>query len=229
MSYIALNDESYVICINPKAGSMSMYTALSQVPNTDVKPSIALGYSRRVVFIRHPITRLNSLFNMVWAMALNNSSSSDLIPDGLINAFSARVEGKIGSNEHRWSEEKKAAYADQVVIEKANGNDTDEKLIIAMNNKDYHGFVDHILSGAQDDHWGNQVDLCAYNNQFIPTVAHRFEAINNYWNIYVNAPLPKENSWPAVPHDEYKLNELKAYYAKDITFWEGVNGTWNAG
>lgn len=228
MPFYAVNEDT-VICINPKAGSMSMHSALSQVPYTEVRASDALNFRVRVMFPRQPVNRLNSLFNMLWRMTLNNSSYEGMVPKGTIQAYSARVESRIGSNEHRWTDTRRAEYTEDKRVRELAGDNTDARLIASMNNDDYHRFVDYILADNHDDHWGSQIKLCTEGRNFIPTVAHRFEDVNTYWTNYVNSPLPTENSWPSVTHDEYRLSDLNRYYADDIAFWEGIDGTWNAG
>ena len=214
MAFYAVND-STVIIVNPKAGSRSMMAALEQVPHMQITAMEALGYETRVLFHSHPIGRLNSLFNHFYRLTLNNAQYAEFLPLGTITAHGSRVKNSIGTNEHHWKGARKQEF-DASLAEERKLSLTDDDLELKLNNRDYRRFVDFILTGNRDAHWGSQVALSSHEGTLVANVVHKFEDINEHWQTYVASPLPHLNSWPAVAHDPYKLPELRTFYADDL-------------
>lgn len=212
---LAANDP-VVMVVAPKAGSSSMRYALGKVPHLNISIEEAATYDNIIMFLRDPIERVNSLFNMFWRYALNNSRTTEFMPDTTIKAYGGRVKGGVGSNEHHWTPALKSEYDTKLTLERAS-TPLDGDLILSLNNQDYERFIDFILANpAADDHWGSQVELATHNRVFLPTTVHPLSDLNLKWTDYVKSPIPQDNSWPAVSHDVYRLAELQTLYAKDI-------------
>jgi len=214
MSYYAVSDTT-VIAVNPKAGSMAMKSSISLTPFAEVTAELALAYDRRVMFVRDPIERVNSLFNMFYHLASGSSDFGEMVPHGIILAYGVRVGSFVGLNDHRYVGETRALCEARIAAERAAGL-SDTQIINKLNNEDYKRFIDYILAGSQNDHWGQQTELSTHNGQLVPNILHDFNTIATYWQDYATAPIQKENSWPAVAHDEYRLADLRAFYADDI-------------
>ena len=217
MSFFAVDNDT-VIIVNPKAGSMSMMQALEQVNHLEVTAQEALSYSKRVLFIRHPITRLKSLFNMFYRLTINSADYAEYMPVGTIRAHGARAKNVIGDNDHHFSGLVKALSDDDIAAERLSGL-TDDEIELTLNNRDYRRFVDFILSGNKDNHWQPQTLLSSYQGELVANTIHKFEDINIHWQSYVSSPIPIINSWPTVDHINYRLKDLRAYYADDIALW----------
>jgi hypothetical protein len=152
------------------------------------------------------------------------------MPAGTIKAEGRRVAGFVGQNEHHWTEDKIANYQERLAAKRGEGTISDADLTRWLDNRDYRSFVDYILAGNHDEHWSNQVDLCTKDRVFLPNIAHRFDNEDNIktkWALYVGGTFPRINSWQAIDHEEYRLSDLKAYYAKDIQLWGAIDGDWN--
>ena len=84
---------------------------------------------------------------------------------------------------------------------------------------DVNEFADHVLAGAQDDHWRPQLELFAGAN--IQEI-HRFEDILETWPI--EYPLLHQNrsldttSVPSIAPKQ--MDGLNAYYADDLVAWD---------
>jgi len=217
MSFYAVSADTVVV-VNPKAGSTSISEALNKVPNKQVSALEALSYPKRVMFLRHPIERVNSLFNMFYGLSLNNSQYSEFMPIGTITAYGSRVRKLKGLNEHSWKGEKKALYEAKLKEGLANGA-TDRDLELTFNNQDYRRFVDYVLSGKQDSHWESQVEQSTLNGALIPNTVHKLSDLNHVWKSYVGSPIPESNSWPSVEHENYRLEDLEEYYKSDLKLW----------
>lgn len=199
------------IAIIQKAGSSSMIEALSSIPTVVISAKDALTMPIRVAFVRHPIERINSLFNHFYWMALNNSTYSEFIPNGTITAFGARVDGHKGANEHHWGVDTLTLYFDTIAKLPTRTE---------LDNADYQSFIDFILSGEPDSHWAPQYAQGLHEGVFVPNTVHRFEDVNKYWFDYVGGKLPTTNSWAPVAVDPYRLDDLYGYYADDLILWE---------
>jgi len=214
MSYYAVSDTT-VIAINPKAGSMAMRASISQTPFVEITAVQALEYEQRVMFIRDPVERVNSLFNMFYHLTTGCSGFSDTLPGDIILAYGARVGSFVGANDHRYIGRKRYDCEARVNQER-NGTLSDEQITVKLNNEDYQRYIDYILAGNKDDHWGSQVALSSLDGQLVPNVIHNFSDIDTVWQDYVIAPIKQQNSWPSVSHDDYRLADLQAFYADDI-------------
>jgi hypothetical protein len=218
------------IFINPKAGSRSMRYCINNIPHDFITIDQAKLLDRRVVFFRDPIERVKSLFNQLWDLAINNSGN-DLITSDTIMAYGGRIDGTVGLNEHHWKDSKRQKYLDKK-IEKQKKHTKDEDIIKELNNDDYKRFVDYILSGVDDDHWGQQYDLCTANNEFIPNIAHEFnDQINVNWAKYCALELPIIGHHKEILVDDYRLGDLEDYYSNDIEMLANVraaDGNWHS-
>jgi hypothetical protein len=81
-------------------------------------------------------------------------------------------------------------------------------------------FVDHILSGASNEHWDSQVALCGG----VPNEWIKFESINDFATGIHPAPLPRLNVSIRRQTDDYREDELVSRYLIDLRQWEAANG-----
>lgn len=95
----------------------------------------------------------------------------------------------------------------------------------------WEDFVDHVLSGADDEHWTPQVDSLYFKGDiFTPTQVMQFEDINKWWPDYFPTNLKWLNA--SVPQRiiPYRNVELINYYADDFAKWlsarvfDGIQG-----
>ena len=214
MSYYAVSDNTVVV-VNLKAGSMAMRSSIMQTPFIEVTAKQALNYERRVMFLRDPIERVNSMFNMLYHLTTGNSSYDEILPSGVILAHGARVSNFTGINDHRYTGKIREDCAVRIYRERIKLL-SDDQIISKLDNEDYERYVDYILAGNKDDHWGVQVDLSKHNSELVPNIIHNFNELADKWQDYVTAPISKDNSWPAVTHDVYRLNDLNTFYADDL-------------
>lgn len=222
--YFAINNK-LCIAVHPKVASMSISVALQSFNAPQITAQEAATFNRCVMFLRDPLERLNSCFShFYWIEAAH--SQNGFMPKGIIRAYGNHLRGgKI--NPHRFhtiEDDFNAAVESQ----KAGRTITDEELATEFDNLDYQAFVDYILAGNHDDHWGQQTALAKLNGQLIPNEIIKFEEIGNWWDLAVKKgrkintsmdgeiSLPKINSHYHVAHDDYRLSDLQAYYADDI-------------
>lgn len=85
MSFHRINRQTCLI-INPKCALMSMREAIGDLAYIEITGEEALTYKNRLMFIRHPIERINSLFNHFYAMTTDNIMYSEFMPHGIIRA-----------------------------------------------------------------------------------------------------------------------------------------------
>ena len=215
------------IQIVSKVGSFSMRYAINQIPHEEISVVDALKLKNRVMFVRHPLARLTSTFNHFWWLTLNNSGYSEFIPSGIILADGGRLEGRLGSNEHRHRLDRKQFYDAKLAVERAKGG-TNAEISARLKQEDWIRFVDYVLSGNNDDHWLPQLDIAKHEDHIVSNIAHRFEDVRDHWIKYVGGTLPELNSWQSVPKVDYRLDELKEYYRDTLSFWGAINGTWHA-
>ena len=220
MAFYAVSD-STVIIVNPKAGSRSMMESIELAPFTEVTALEALAYENRVLFLWHPLARLSSMFNMLYRITLNNGQYAEFMPVGTIKAHGSRVKNGVGANEHHWKGTRKQEFIDSLVTERLLSL-TDDELELKLNNRDYRRYVELILAGNYNAHWGSQVALSSHEGVLVANIIHKFEDVNLHWLKYVQSPLPHLNSWPPVIHDPYKIPELRALYAADIELWSNL-------
>lgn len=225
--YLKVSTDTCIQVVS-KVGSMSMRSAINQVPHQEIRVAEALLLPKRVMFVRHPLTRLASAFNHFWWLTLNNTRYHEFVPAGVILADGGRLEGRVGGNEHHFSGDRKKFYDDKLAEEIAKGGTTEE-IAVRLKQEDWNRFIDHVLSGNNDDHWAPQLDIAKHDGQIVANIAHRFEDVRTHWTKYVGGTLPELNSWQDVPKIDYRLAELRSYYDETLTFWGAIDGTWNAG
>jgi hypothetical protein len=228
MTYIATKVDT-CIKIVPRVGTKSIRESINASSHNIISVEEALNKQTIVMFVRHPINHINSAFNLFYDLTLANSQYQEFMPKGTITAWGARVKGGVGQNEHKWKSQIIDNYNSKLSSERQEKTISDDDLIKKLNNEDYQRFIDFILAGNYDDHWGCQITQSKHNGNLVPNVAHRFEEINKYWSNYFNTDLPHRNSKPVIDRDEYRLTELNKRYAESIAFWEAINGTWHAG
>ena len=226
--FLKVSDDTCVQIVS-KVGSFSMRAAIRQVPHEEVTVAQALKLPRRVMFVRHPLTRLESTFNHFWWLTLNNVGYSDFIPSGIIRADGGRLEGRVGANEHRHRGKRKLDYLDRRdAAMKAGGGAAVAAVAARLKQEDWERFVDYVLSGGEDEHWLPQMDIAKYEGRIVANIAHRFEDVRDYWPLYVGGTLPELNSWQPVPKKPYRLAQLRKYYRETLDFWGGIDATWDA-
>lgn len=221
------------IFVNPRVGSLSMTTALHRVNHSIITLEEAQELPNRVMFMRHPIERLDSLFGRFYALALNSSKFSEFMPEGTIKAHGARVAGLVGNNDQHWKGSKITDFQERLAAKRDQGPISNADLARWLDNGDFRRLVKYILEKDKDGnyknndpHWGNQVDLCSLNGEFIPNIVHKFDTEENiaiHWAKYVNEPITRIRPSLPIDHEEYLLEELKTYYAKDIQKWGQIN------
>jgi len=86
---------------------------------------------------------------------------------------------------------------------------------------DYKNFIDYALDNP-DPHWGSQVDLMTFNGEFIPTHIHKFEDIQEHWEKYAAGRLPWYNAWSRIPITDYRQDDIKSFYQKDIAMRDSL-------
>jgi len=225
--YIKVSSDTCIQIVS-KVGSISMRSALAQVPHIEITAIEALSLDKRVMFVRNPLVRLASAFHHFWWLELNNSSYNEFLPKGIILADGGRIEGRLGLNEHRHSGERKLFYDTKISDEISKGGTINE-ISKRLRQEDWNRFVDYVLSKSNnDEHWIPQLDVAKHSGVIVANIAHRFEDVSEHWAKYVGATLPEKNSWQGVPKVDYRLDELKSYYAETLDFWRAIDGTWNA-
>jgi len=225
--FLKVSDDTCIQIVS-RVGSMSMRHAINQVPHKQIPVDQALLLTKRVMFVRNPLTRLHSTFNRFWWLTLNNTSYREYLPKGIILADGGRLEGRLGLNEHHFKGDKRTFYEDKLSNEVSKGG-TIEEIAARLKQEDWRRFVDYILSGVNpDDHWVPQLDVAKHNGEIVANIAHRFEDVRVHWPKYVGGTLPEKNVWQEIPKTDYRLADLKAYYAETLKFWEAIDGTWNA-
>lgn len=227
MPYYELNPTTTVSIVQ-KVGSRSMYDALQSLSNpADIERTAlqALTYRNRVAFIRHPITRVNSVFNHFYALERNNQNYHTYLPDGIITADGARLKNDLGHNQHHFTERKLDEYNDRIARDSGTG-DLDVK-VRRLDNKNYRDYIDYVLENG-DEHWNKQLERDRYSGRLVSNIWHRFENVNDYWWDYAGGQLPHNYSFKPIDVDEYRLRDLQTHYSEDIAFWEGINGTYTS-
>lgn len=211
-----------------KVGSQSMINAFANLATVEITPDEAALLTRRVMFVRHPLVRLASVFNHFYWLALDSMFCDQFIPNHTITAYGQRIKGNVGRNEWKHTRDRAAHYASVKAVTDT-WSATPDQIATILDQKDWERFIDFVLSGKDsDEHWLPQVAQAKLNGTLIANIAHRFEDIATHWSTYAGGELPQSNSWVNVPKTDYRLAELQAYYADDIAFWEAINGTWNA-
>lgn len=107
-----------------------------------------------------------------------------------------------------------------------NQHETGASTLSNVPTKTYEAFIDYILT-HEDNHWKLQTELLeTKEGNWIPTVMHRFEDIDKFWDLYFDVALPHKNSSPVVyTVNEYKLDELMTKYRRDIDLWQSLGTT----
>ncbi len=218
---------------NPKVGSSSFDLFF----NTTDHDKISLGEAFRqkgngtltelVLFVKDPIKRLDSLFNMFYKLALDNSQYTQFIPEGTITADGHRVDGSGGANEHHFKGKVASDHAARLTAKRILIPNDDAKLRRSLDNEDFQNLANIALSGARNSYWASQVDLCTYKGAFVPNIIHKFDNpvdVQTSWAKYFDDPLPHENTSIQIPHDDFKLDELKGYYSKDFDLRRTISG-----
>jgi len=82
----------------------------------------------------------------------------------------------------------------------------------------WEDFVDAVLEGEQNRHWGPQVPQVTYAGVFLPTRVRRFERLANH-----TKGLPHLNASPKMELNyAYRRAELDNLYIEDLDKWETV-------
>lgn len=76
-------------------------------------------------------------------------------------------------------------------------------------------FVDHVLSGAEDEHWIPQ------SRHFgdAPNIWRRFESLPECYEEFKPGILPHNNRVTRLETYDYRTEELLQYYAQDFKHW----------
>lgn len=109
-----------------------------------------------------------------------------------------------------------SAYSFFYYLNEQNGNK--EKVAQKEHTQSWEAFVDHFLS-TPDIHWNSQKEMLSLNGEYIPTVSHRFEDIMKLWGNYIPGLLPWYNACTKLPINDYRRDEIDAYYAEDSALW----------
>jgi len=91
-------------------------------------------------------------------------------------------------------------------------------------------FVDLVLRDrpeTRNPHWNPQCEAHTYCGRFIPTHVYRFEDIQQHWPDWCPNPLQHLNpsGGGAEPLPDYRLDDLRRYYAEDIVRWHDAEST----
>ncbi len=80
-------------------------------------------------------------------------------------------------------------------------------------------FVDHVLSGAKDEHWNLQVEGAFHKGEYTPTETYRFEDLGKWFHVHVPRELRHLNT--SIKHDtpDYRLSALRRFYKRDMDVW----------
>ena len=143
----------------PKAGlrSIAHWLRFPVVSNDQ-----AMGCSRRVAFIRHPMERLRSCYSMLCEMSEQGDPHS------------------CGAPVDSWE-----------------------------------SFVDHVLSGADNEHWRPQIEHVGN----VPNVWRRFEDLPECFGEFHPGPLPHLNKIARRETNNYREDDLMRLYADDFQRW----------
>lgn len=86
----------------------------------------------------------------------------------------------------------------------------------------WQDFVDFALEN-KNPHWLPQVQhLYASSGEFVPNAMHKFEEIREHWEKYYKGALPWLNATSRAPTNDYKLDEINAYYLEDLELWHSL-------
>ena len=83
----------------------------------------------------------------------------------------------------------------------------------------WEDYVDFSLKET-NRHWNPQYDTLLHEGEYLPTVTHRFEDINELWDQYCNHPIKHMNKSEASETSEYRLDELTEKYSHDQRLWD---------
>jgi hypothetical protein len=206
----------------PKNASTSIRSVLAyQAQNDEITAEAAAKLPVRVVFLRNPIERIQSAFGQFYALQLNGNTYFELVPKGVISAFGARLKGQKGYNEYVFEVEQKAKYLTDTVIE-IDKQPTIEAAAAEFNQKDYNGFIDYILSGADNEHWASQVEQVTHHGEYLPTHTYKMEDISSIWPQHFIGLIPVLNSHTKITVNPYRQDELEQKYAVDIDVWSSL-------
>lgn len=82
----------------------------------------------------------------------------------------------------------------------------------------WEAFVDHVLSGARDEHWMPQVEHCGD----VPNIWRQFERLPECFEEFRPGLLPHNNRASRRPTNDHREAELLRYYADDLARWEAA-------
>lgn len=221
MSYVQVSDDTCIKVVS-KAGSQSMNEAFNSIVSEEISVEEALALDNRVMFLRNPVTRVNSVFNHVYGSNLYHSDFSQHIDSDIIKSHGARYAGAFYHNEHHYSVEKQRDYNEAVARHEEIGG-TREEIVRRMNNEDYRRFIDLVLSGNKDQHWAPQVSQAIHNGRLVCNIVRKFEDVGERWRDHVpGGKLPHINSWGSVERSDYLTTALREYYAEDLQLWSSL-------
>ena len=85
----------------------------------------------------------------------------------------------------------------------------------------YEEFIDYTLNN-NDEHWDSQVGQLTLNGDYLATVSHRFEDINELWSLYFGGFIPHSNGCVHKTVSDYRKDELDMKYKEDYELWLGL-------
>lgn len=88
--------------------------------------------------------------------------------------------------------------------------------------ENYEQHVDNVLAGQRNKHWDPQVEIL----EDLVVTPYRLEDIGQVWNMYGFPELPHKNRAPGdnIRDPDYRAEELREFYAKDIDLRSGLDG-----
>jgi len=194
-----------------------MYDALTTRVTQEITIKDAAKLPRRVMFLRDPIERMQSAFNHLVNLELNNSHY-EMIPKGLVTGYGEILLAADGArlNMHHWTKEKEDLFQSTIAETRKQG-ETNTELAVRLNKADYERFVDHVLSQPNDEHFAPQMALTKYNGTQICNIIYKFSEISTLWGNVFGGQIPQLNSFSAIDKDpNYRLPELRAWYSEEI-------------
>lgn len=215
--YLGAKDKSIAVAVITKVGSQSMIAAAHTFNAKSISAEEAMTYETVIAYLRHPITRVNSLFNNLWHVA-NYGGDVAMLPKGTIKGYGGRLKNESWPNPHHWTESKRVLVESD--RDKLSRELTIEDKGKELNNADYRRYIDFIIDTGKDEHWQPQIEQLRYQGKIVPTTLYRFERdLESTWLTHFGGRLPRENSWGVVPIDSYRLPELESIYAEDLEYW----------
>lgn len=223
MYYAAINKLTCVSVIQ-KAASQSMSQALQNANYPQIGVTEALRCKNRVAFIRDPLERVNDVFSHVYFISVKYFGRHDIvIPRGIItgDGYHAR-KGQV-LNPHHFTDAKRAECAERIANARGGREISDDALGAELDNQDYRRFIDYVLEGNQEPHWDSQHSQLLHNGELVPNIFVKMESLDSWWLSNADfGEMPRVNFHMNAPHDDYRLDDLRAFYADDLKLREAA-------